>query len=239
MNPTKNPQRLLAIGAHPDDIDFGLAGTIALLAARGTHVTYCVVTDGDAGGFDPDVPRSEIPGIRRAEERAAMEIVGAKEVHFLGYRDGELTITHGLRRDLSRIIRMVKPDVVVVQSPIRNMDRMYGSHPDHIAAGEASMQAIYPDARNPFAHPSLLADEGLEEWAVPQTWVVGYPQPNHWIDITDVFDTKVAALRAHVSQTAHMADLPDLLRRTAASHAREGGLPEGRLAEAVRVLDTR
>ncbi len=237
MTPNESPGRLLAIAAHPDDIDFGLGGTIAQLAAAGTQVTYCVITDGDAGGFDPDVPRSEIPGIRRAEQRDAAAVLGAADVVFLGYRDGELTITHGLRRDIARVIRQVRPDVAVVQSPVRNLDRMYASHPDHIAAGEAAMQAIYPDARNPFAHPTLLQDEGLTEWAVPQTWIVGFTEPDHFRDITDVLPRKVEALRAHVSQTAHM-DLEASLRDWGSAMARMGGLPEGTVAEAFRVLDT-
>lgn len=239
MTPTPNPapERLLAIAAHPDDIDFGLGGTVAMLAAAGTEVTYCVITDGDAGGFDPAVPRSEIPGIRHAEQRAAAGVLGVRDVVFLGYRDGELTVTHGLRRDLSRVIRTVRPDVTVVQSPVRNIDRMYASHPDHIAAGEAGLQAIYPDARNPFAHASLLADEGLTEWTVPQTWIVGYSDPNHWVDVTDVFELKVEALRQHHSQTAHL-DLPGHLRPWGEENARAGGLPAGRVAEAFRVMDT-
>ncbi len=237
MTPNETPGRVLAIAAHPDDIDFGLGGTIAHLTAGGSEVVYCVVTDGDAGGFDPDVPRSEIPAIRRAEQRAAAEVLGAADVMFLGYRDGELTVSHGLRRDIARVIRKVRPDVAIVQSPVRNIDRMYASHPDHIAAGEAGMQAIYPDARNPFAHPTLLQDEGLEEWAVPQTWIVGYPEPTWFRDITDVLDRKVAALRAHESQTAHM-DIESGLREWGGAMALAGGLPEGAVAEAFRVLDT-
>jgi len=237
MTPDQHPDRLLAIAAHPDDIDFGCGGTIATLAAAGTEVTYCLITNGDAGGFDPNVPRSEIPRIRQQEQRDAAAVLGVTDVRFLNYKDGELTITHELRRDISRVIRQVKPAVAIVQSPIRNLDRMYGSHPDHIAAGEAAMQAIYPDARNPFAHTSLLADEGLEAWSVPQTWVVGYEESNHYLDITDVFDTKVAALNQHVSQTADM-DIAARMRPWAASNAAAGGLAEGRLAEAFRVLDT-
>lgn len=237
MTPNETPDRVLAIAAHPDDIDFGLGGTIAHLTAAGSEVVYCVITDGDAGGFDPDVPRSQIPDIRRAEQRAAAQVLGAADVVFLGYRDGELTISHGLRRDIARVIRMVRPDVAVVQSPVRNIDRMYASHPDHIAAGEAGMQAIYPDARNPFAHPTLLQDEGLTEWAVPQTWIVGYPEPTWYRDITDVLDRKVAALRAHESQTSHM-DIEAGLREWGGALAAAGGLPEGRVAEAFRVLDT-
>jgi LmbE family N-acetylglucosaminyl deacetylase len=237
MTPNAAPERLLAIAAHPDDTDFGIGGTVAQFARAGTEVTYCIVTDGDAGGFDPSVPRSEIPKIRRAEQWAAARILGVHDIVLLGYRDGELTVTHGLRRDIARVIRRVRPDVAVVQSPVRNIDRMYASHPDHIAAGEAAMQAIYPDARNPFAHPSLLADEGLTEWTVPQTWIVGYPEPNHFVDITETLPVKIAALRAHESQTAHL-DLDEHLREWGGELARMGGLPDGSVAEAFRVLDT-
>ena len=160
MTPNEAPERLLAIAAHPDDIDFGLGGTIAQLSAAGTEVTYCVITDGDAGGFDPDVPRSEIPRIRRAEQRAAAAVLGAKDVVFLGYRDGELTITHGLRRDLARVIRQVRPDVAVVQTPVRNLDRMYASHPDHLAAGEAGDAGDIPGCPQPVRPPDPLAGRG-------------------------------------------------------------------------------
>ncbi len=145
--------RVLVVTAHPDDVDFGAGGTVASLVAAGVAVTYCIVTDGDAGGFDPAVPRSEIPGIRRAEQRAAAEVLGVSDVRFLGYRDGELTVSHDLRRDITRVIRQVQPQRVLTMSPVRNWDRIGASHPDHMAAAEATVQAIYPDARNQFAHP--------------------------------------------------------------------------------------
>jgi LmbE family N-acetylglucosaminyl deacetylase len=130
--------RVLVVTAHPDDVDFGSAGTVATLVDAGVSVTYCIVTDGDAGGFDPTVPRSEIPGIRRAEQVAAAAVVGVTDVRFLGYRDGELTVSHDLRRDISRVIRQVRPQRVMIQmSPMRNWERIAASHPDHMAAGEA------------------------------------------------------------------------------------------------------
>lgn len=230
--------RVLVVVAHPDDADFGAAGTVARWVDAGTSVTYCVVTDGDAGGFDPNVPRSEIPGIRRAEQRAAAARVGVSDVRFLGYRDGELAVSHGLRRDISRVIRQVRPNRIVIQSPERNWERIYASHPDHLAAGEAAMQAVYPDARNPFAHPTLLADEGLEAWTVGEVWVMGTNRPNRFVDVTDVFDRKVAALLSHESQTAHLEDLDGMLRDWLTRNARLGGLPNGRLAEAYLVVDT-
>ena len=215
-------ERVLVITAHPDDVDFGAAGTVATWTQAGAEVTYCVCTDGDAGGFDPAVPRSEIPGIRRAEQEAAAKVVGVSDVHFLGYSDGKLTPSLELRRDISRVIRQVRPQRALIQSPERNWARVGASHPDHLAAGAAA----------------LLADEGLEEWAVAETWVMAHPDNNHVVDITDIFDTKMAALRAHVSQTAHMDDLEDRLRMWYGQSALEGGLDEGRLAERFFVVST-
>lgn len=225
-------ERALVITAHPDDVDFGAAGTIASWAAEGTRVTYCVITAGDAGGFDPDVPRSEIPRIRREEQVAAARILGVDDVRFLGYRDGELEVSHGLRRDISRVIRQVRPERALIQSPERNWARIPASHPDHLAAGEAAIFAIYPDARNPFAHPALLADEGLDAWTVHDVWVMGAPEPNHFVDVSDHVELKLAALRAHDSQTAHMDDLDERIRGWMSAAAERAGMPSGRLAEA-------
>jgi LmbE family N-acetylglucosaminyl deacetylase len=230
--------RALVVTAHPDDVDFGAAGTVHNWTAGGVEVVYCICTDGDAGGFDPAVDRADIPGIRRAEQEAAAKAVGVHDVRFLGYPDGRLHATVELRRDISRVIRQVRPQRVLIQSPERNWARVGASHPDHLAAGAAAIAAVYPDARNPFAHPELLADEGLEEWAVAETWVMAHPENNHHVDITDVFDTKLAALRAHVSQTAHMADLESRLREWYGANAVAAGLPAGRLAERFFVVAT-
>ena len=164
-------ERALVVTAHPDDVDFGAAGTIATWTDAGIEVTYCIVTDGDAGGFDPAVPRSEIPRIRRAEQTAAAAVVGVHDLEFLGYPDGALEVPIDLRRDISRVIRRVRPQRVLTQSPERVWDRLFASHPDHLAAGEATVCAVYPDARNPFAHPTLLAD-GLEAWTVSELWIM-------------------------------------------------------------------
>ena len=227
--------RVLVVTAHPDDVDFGASGTIAGWVAAGISVTYCVVTDGDAGGFDPDVPRSEIPTIRRAEQVAAAGAVGVTDVRFLGYRDGELTVTHGLRRDISRVIRQVRPQRILTQTPERNWERIPATHPDHMAAGEATIQAVYPDARNPFAHPSLLDDEGLDAWSVSEVWLSGHHTQTHYVDITEHFPRKIAALTAHESQTGHMPDLEGFVRGWNERTAHEAGFEEGRLAEAFFV----
>src|SRR5205823_4166632 len=205
-------QRALVIVAHPDDVDFGAAGTIATWTDAGIEVAYCVLTRGDAGGFD-ETPRERMPALREAEQRAAAEAVGVKDVTFLDFPDGRLYVTDELRRDITRQIRRFRPQRVLCPSPERNWMRIGASHPDHLAAGEATLCAVYPDARNPFAHPELLAAEGLVEWKVREVWMMAAPVAllNHFVDITDVFDRKVAALRAHVSQTAEMPDLEGML----------------------------
>ena len=230
--------RVLSITAHPDDVDFGAAGTIARWTEAGIEVTYCVVTDGDAGGFDEDFPRAEMAPLRRAEQIAAAKCVGVHDVRFLGYPDGRVEATLDLRRDLARVIRQVRPDRVVCPSPERNYARMGASHPDHRAVGSAALDAVYPDARNPFAFPELAGAEGLAAWTVGEVWIAGSPAPDHYVDVTATFTRKIAALRAHQSQTGHLDDLDERIRGWLTRAAALGGLPEGHLAEAFQVLDT-
>lgn len=233
-------QRVLVVTAHPDDVDFGSGGTVATWTDAGVDVSYCVVTDGDSGGFDRTVPRSEIAGIRQDEQRKAAAVLGVTDVEFLGYPDGRLEVSYELRRDIARAIRRVRPDRMVVQSPHRDLRSLAGSHPDHLAAGEAAMCAVYPDARNPFAHPELLAAEGLDAHTVSQVWVTSpNDRADHYVDVTDSFGRKLAALREHTSQTAHMIGLEDRIRGWLGTQAAAAGLPEGRLAEGFIVLDTR
>lgn len=233
-------ERVLVVVAHPDDVDFGAGGTIATWTDAGLEVSYCLITDGDAGGFDPAVPRDQIAGIRQAEQRAAAKELGVEDVVFLGYPDGQLEVTMDLRRDVTRVIRQKRPHRILCQSPERNWQRIHASHPDHLAAGEAALCAVYPDARNPFTHLEL-ADEGLEAWTVGEVWLMaaGAGDNNEYVDVTDTFSRKVAALRAHDSQTAHMDDLEGMLRSWLTLNALNAGLPEGRLVEAFRVLNTR
>jgi LmbE family N-acetylglucosaminyl deacetylase len=230
-------KRILVINAHPDDVDFSAAGTVALWTDAGIEVTYCIVTDGDAGGHDESVPRHEIGPMRRAEQTAAAKCVGVSDLRFLGYPDGRVEATLGLRRDLARVIRQVRPDRLLCPSPERNYARMPASHPDHRAVGSAALDAVYPDARNPFAFPELLADGGLTAWTVREVWMGG-ATPNHHVDVTGTFGRKVAALRAHESQTGQMEGLEDFLRGWLARNAEQAGWPEGQLAEAFQVMET-
>jgi LmbE family N-acetylglucosaminyl deacetylase len=235
----RDAERVLVVTAHPDDVDFGAAGTVASWTKSGVDVAYCICTSGDAGGFD-DTPRQQMRVLREEEQRAAASAVGVSDVTFLGYPDGRLTVSIELRRDISREIRRHRPDRVLTQSPEIFWQRIVASHPDHRAVGEATLAAVYPDARNPYAHPELLEDEGREAWAVPELWLMASPleRINHFVDVTDTFDAKVAALRMHRSQTGHLDGLEDMLREWLGMVAQRGGLPDGRLAEAFQVVDT-
>ena len=229
-------ERALVVVAHPDDVDFWAGGTVASWTSVGIAVTYCVLTDGDSGGFDPRIPRSAIPDIRRDEQEAAALELGVDDVRFLGYPDGRLEPTYALRRDITRTIRQVRPERVLTWTPEWSWRRFHRNHPDHRAAGEATMSAIFPDARNPFAHPELLDQEGLKPWEVGEVWLIGSPNPNHYVDITDTFDRKLAALRAHQSQTAHRDRLAEELRERLAPNSQAAGLPADRLAEAFQLV---
>jgi LmbE family N-acetylglucosaminyl deacetylase len=230
-------ERALVVIAHPDDVDFGAAGTVATWTDAGIDVAYCVVTDGDAGGHDRSVSRQEMTETRHAEQTAAAKHVGVTDLHFLGYPDGRLEATLDLRRDLSRVIREVRPQRVICPSPERNYERIYASHPDHLAAGEATICAVYPDARNPFAHPELL-DAGYEPWTVDEVWMMATASSNVYVDITDVIDRKLDALRSHVSQHQDPAMLDGLIRDWGAMVAQAAGFAEGRLAEGFQKIGT-
>jgi LmbE family N-acetylglucosaminyl deacetylase len=231
-------RRALVIAAHPDDIDFSAAGTVVRWTDAGIEVTYCLVTDGDAGGFDESFPRAEMAPLRRKEQAAAAACVGVQDLRFLGYPDGRVEPSLALRKDLARVIRQVRPDRLISPSPERNYERMPASHPDHRAVGSAALDAVYPDARNPFAFPELLADEGLQPWTVREVWVTAGPAAGHYVDVTEAFSRKIAALRAHESQTGHRDDLEGMLRGWMTHTAERGGLPAGRLAETFQVLET-
>ena len=136
MSETDSAARILVVVAHPDDCDFGCAGSTARWTAEGREVAYCIVTDGDAGGVDREATRADVAALRRREQTAAAAAVGVSDITFLGYPDGRLEPSIALRRDISRVIRIKKPQRVVTQSPERNYQRIFASHPDHRAAAE-------------------------------------------------------------------------------------------------------
>lgn len=231
-------ERALVVTAHPDDVDFGAAGTVASLTDAGAVVTYCLVTDGQAGGFDQTIPRPRMAEIRREEQTKAAAEVGVTELEFLGIMDGAVVFDMDLRRQISRVIRQVRPQVVITHSPLININTVYGSHADHVATGQGVWAAVYPDARNPFAFPELLQD-GLEPWAADEIWIMLGMDSNETIDITDQLDRKIRALRCHESQHRDPAGMEQRVREWFQELARQGGLPEGRSAERFFVADAR
>ncbi len=223
--------------AHPDDCDFGAGGTIAQWTAKGIAVSYCIITNGDQGGEESGIPLEQMAQVRQKEQRDAGAALGVSDITYLNYRDGWLMPSIELRKEIVKAIRIAKPDRMLVQSPERNWERIFASHPDHLAAGETAIQAVYPDARNPYAFTDLK-EAGFEPWRVREVWMTGSPTPNHFVDITDTFDKKMAALHAHVSQTAHNKELENMVREWGQRNAEAQGLPAGKIVEIFKVINT-
>ena len=224
--------------AHPDDVDFGSAGSVAAFTAVGLEVTYCIATSGEAGGSDRTITRADMAALRQDEQRAAAAVVGVSDVRFLGHPDGIVVANRELRRDISRVIRQVRPERVLTQSSERNLEFIFASHPDHLATGEAALDAVYPDVRNPFAHPELLDDEGLEPWSVPELWIMGPGGQGAGIavDTTATVERKVAALMAHKSQMADPDAVAQRVQDWGRANGELAGLGEGRSAELFRTV---
>lgn len=201
--PVSAPFRVLVIVAHPDDIEFGAAGSVAVWTEAGAEVTYCIVTDGSAGSNDPTVQHAELVERRQAEQTRAAEIVGVHNVVFLGYADGSLTPSLELRRDLTRLVRQVKPDRVLIMDPtavlISGEGFDYINHPDHRATGEASLYAVFPSAETRPIFPELL-DEGLEPHHVNELYLMLSDKQNIAVDVSAVWERKIQSLLAHRSQ---------------------------------------
>ena len=195
-------ERAMVIFAHPDDAEFGSAGTVAKWASQGVEVTYVVGTDGSKGSDDPDMTSDHLSELRYAEQREAARILGVSHVEFLGFQDGVLEPSIELRRAITAAIRRYRPDVVILQNPIRSFDlNAFAQHPDHLACAEAALAAIYPCARDRLTFPELIK-EGLDPHAVREVLIVGTRDPDYWIDISPTIEKKVEALKAHISQVS-------------------------------------
>lgn len=192
--------RGMVVVAHADDAEFGCSGTVAKWCADRWEVVYVICTDGSKGSSDSELTQEELVEIRTQEQREAGEVLGLKDVAFLGYEDSMLQPSLELRRDIAREIRRHRPDVLICVYPQRNLDGGWGvGHPDHLAAGEAALSAVFPTARDHLTFPELLAD-GLEPHKVAEVWVMGHPEPDLWVDVTDHIGTSVKALVKHASQ---------------------------------------
>ena len=223
----------LVIFAHPDDAEFMCGGTVAAWAKEGTDVHYCIVTDGSAGSNEPGVTREGLIPIREAEQRAAAEILGVRSLSFLGYRDGELEVNLDTRRDVCRVVRRVRPEVIVAPDPSQLwFKRRYINHWDHKQAGLLALCAVMPDAPSRPQFPELL-DEGFEPFEVPNLWLSS-EDADTFVDISKTFETKLEALGKHASQGVQ--DAEEWVRE----RARELGERAGyELAEGFKAFDLR
>jgi len=229
-------QRVMVIVAHPDDAEFTSAGTIARWAREGKDVVLVVCTDGSRGTNDPKVTPEELTAIRHVETAEAASVLGIKEVVNLGYEDGTLQPTLALRRDLTRVIRRYRPDIVICSDPTRRYHGDgYISHPDHRAAGDAALDAVFPSAGTRYIFPELLA-EGLEPHNVKEIYLHGADAPNTWIDITDTIDLKIQALKKHASQVGDFEELDKWIRDWASENGQAQGMA---YAEAYKKMDLR
>lgn len=231
------PERVLVIVAHPDDADFGVAGTVSKWVRAGTTARLVCCTSGDAGADDARIDPLELGRTREDEQRAAARVVGYEDVDFLHRPDGALDNDLALREQLVRIIRAFRPDAVLTMDPtVVIHEGGFIQHIDHRMAGIAAVDAVYPASRNAMAFPHLVIEEGLEPHAVDIMYFFFSEQPNVWIDVSDTLDTKLEALRAHVSQLRKPQELEDMLRGWA---GRDGQRIGAQAAEAFRLLTLR
>ena len=214
MNETPDPipERVLGVFAHPDDPEFFAGATFAKLAAAGSAVTFILATSGDKGSSDPSMTSERLAEIREAEERAAAAALGVPDVIFLRFPDGELQQSLALREELTRVIRQLRPELVITCDPtVFYRDGGSLNHPDHRAIGEATLDAIYPTARdrlNYLAHER----EGLAAHKVQYLYIAGSPQPNFRVDVSNHLEAQIAALAEHRSQISDIARVGEMIR---------------------------
>lgn len=198
----KHPKKIiLAVGAHPDDIDIGSSGSIAKWIKDGGEAYYLVLTDGSKGSEDAKISNKDLTKIRRSEQQKAADILGVKKVFFLDFVDGELENIPALRKEIVKIIRQIKPTTVMCFDPtvVYDDNRQFINHPDHRIAGQATLDAVFPFARNTRTFPELLAD-GLQPHVVEEVLMTNFSKSNYFVDISQTIDLKMQAIGCHASQ---------------------------------------
>jgi LmbE family N-acetylglucosaminyl deacetylase len=233
--PALTPKIVLGVAAHPDDLDFGASGTLAKYAAQGAQVYYLLLTDGSKGTEDRSLTPAQLTAMRREEQRAAIKAVGGTDVEFLNYPDGMLEVTMDLKRDIVKAIRTLKPEVVVTMDPsmLYDVSRGFINHPDHRAAGQATLDAVFPLARDHLSFPELFA-AGYEPHKVSTVLLVNFNKSNYHEDITGTLETKFAALAAHASQISDMSSVREIFTRMAAATGAKAGC---KYAESFQRID--
>ncbi len=216
---------ILCVCAHPDDLEFGCAGTIAKWVSQGATAYYVILTDGSKGLEDTGMPSKQLAKIRRAEQRGAAKVLGVKKVYFQNFVDGELMNNLEVRKGLVKIIRELQPDIVITLDPTFIYDENHGiiNHPDHRTAGLATMEAIFPFARNSRTFPELL-DQGYNCHNVKEVLLVNFTKCNFFIDISETLDKKILALSAHQSQHDDPEKISSMVKRIAKGYGRKASL---------------
>ena len=229
------PKKAMSIHAHPDDQEFTVAGTLAKWSAAGCEVISVVITSGDAGSNDPLHDASYKPSLarlREGEQNAANEIIGVKQTIYMHYPDGELEPTLSLRKELTKLIRTLKPDVVVTGDPQAVFyGNGYINHPDHRAAAQAATYAVFPSAGSRLLFAELLK-EGFEPHNVKRLYLHGPEKPDTWVDITETLDVKIKALQQHVSQVP-VDEVGKWMTEWAEGEAKDKGM---KYAESYKVM---
>ena len=237
-NMNEGPKRILGVFAHPDDPEFFAGATFAKWAADGAIITFVIATSGDKGSADPQMTAEKLAQIREEEEREAAAALGVKQVVFLRYKDGELFPTLELRRDITRLIRMKKPDIVVTLDPTVFWYETRGiNHPDHRAIGAATLEAVFPTARDRLNFIELERDEGLKPHKTLTVYIAGAAQPTLTVDVSNAIETQIRALQAHKSQIADMDKMAERIRQRSLDPASPPEYP--RHIEKFRVINLR
>ena len=193
--------KILVVVAHPDDAEFMCAASVARWTSEGKEVVYGLVTSGDKGSPDPSVVPSELAALREEEQREVCRILGVSEVEFLRYEDGMVENTLELRKDIVRLIRKHKPSAVVTQNPTARWSGHYINHPDHRNTGDATLDAVFPSARDVHMFPELALNEGLDAHIVEHVYLGARDDiADVYFDVSDTVETKIRALKAHASQ---------------------------------------
>lgn len=224
-------KRVLLVAAHPDDPEFSSGGTVARWVRAGIEVIYVVATSGDKGTADHTMTNERLSNMREEEQKAAAARLGVKEVVFLRFPDGEMTPGLELRGAVTRMIRLYKPYAVMTHDPLTLFyNNEFINHPDHRAIGQATIDAIYPTARDPLQFNEQIK-EGLEPHKVKEIFVFGTEQPNVLVDISETIEDKIEALKLHVSQVGAAEELAERIKTRSAQVAEPHGLT---YAEAFR-----
>ncbi len=210
-------QRVLVVGAHPDDAEWYAGGTIARLAREGAAIVYVICTEGEKGSYDPETDPPALAATRKAELQAACELLQVERAIWLGHADGALENSPDLRRQLVELYRQLRPQLLIAFDPWKR----YELHPDHLAAGRAAVEARLA-ARMPLFEPQLRA-QGLSAWTIPELWLFNPEAPNHYVDVSETFERKLHALRLHRSQNVWGEDSVEFL----SEHARACGVEAG------------